>query len=141
MPSFRTSFDVGHCDMAGLMPSSGHRYFQTPKTRIQKVLMKHSLPNHLLHPHRLRPRTFRSSSISLQAYQNRTICFTPILTFCAIVPNDSKVFRVVEGGSVKRLKKLLSSGEASLGDCDPLGRSLLNVSLCEDVEHALHTLD
>ena len=60
--------------------------------------------------------------------QNRTVYFTPTLTFHAMIPDDSEVFRVVQGGSVKRLKKLLSSGAASLGDCDPEGRSLLNVS-------------
>lgn len=70
------------------------------------------------------------------AYQNRTVCFTPTLTFRAMVPSDSEVFRVVEGGSVKKLKKLLSSGAASLGDCDSMGRSLLNVSL-RGQKHAL----
>ena len=70
--------------------------------------------------------------IASRAYQNRTVCFTPTLTFRAMIPSDSEVFRVVEGGSTKRLQKLLSSGAASLGDCDSMGRSLLNVSLCED---------
>lgn len=70
--------------------------------------------------------------IASRAYQNRTVCFTPTLTFRAMIPSQSEVFHVVEGGSVKKLKKLLSSGVASLGDCDSMGRSLLNVSLCED---------
>ena len=70
--------------------------------------------------------------IASRAYQNRTVCFTPTLTFRAMIPSDSEVFRVVEGGSTKRLQKLLSSGAASLGDCDSMGRSLLNVSLCEN---------
>ena len=79
--------------------------------------------------------------IASRTHQSGTICFTPTLTFCAMIPNDSEVFRVVEGGSVGKLKKLLSSEAASIGDCDPMGRSLLNVSVCEDPEDALHILD
>lgn len=74
-----------------------------------------------------------------RAYHDRTIYFTPTLTFRPMLPTDSEVFRVVEGGSVKKLKKLLNSGAASLGDCDPMGRSLLNVSIYDDAKHALHT--
>ena len=75
--------------------------------------------------------------IASRAYQNRTVCFTPMLTFRAMIPSDSEVFHVVKGGSVTKLKKLLSSGAASLGDCDSMGRSLLNVSLCEKL-NTLH---
>lgn len=67
--------------------------------------------------------------VASRMYRNRVTYFTPTLTFRAMIPNDSEVFRVVKGGSVKRLKKLLSSGAASLGDCDEKGRSLLNVCL------------
>lgn len=74
------------------------------------------------------------------ADQNHKVFFTPTLTFRAMVPSDSEVFRVVEGGSVKKLKKLLSSGAASLGDCDSMGRSLLNVSL-RGQKHALRSFD
>ena len=70
--------------------------------------------------------------IASRAYQNRTIYFEPTLTFRAMVPDDSEVFRVVEAGSVKKLKRLLSNRAASLRDCDSMGRSLLNVSLHED---------
>ena len=73
--------------------------------------------------------------------QNRTVYFTPTLTFRAMIPDASEVFRVVQRGSVKKLKKLLSSGAASLGDCDSQGRSLLNVSPCEDAKHVQYTLD
>ena len=73
--------------------------------------------------------------------QNRTICFTPTLTIRAMVPSDSEVFRVVKGGSVRKLKKLLQSGAASLGDCDPDGRSLLNVGLDQDVKYNLDAFD
>jgi len=67
--------------------------------------------------------------VASKTYHDRTIYLTPTLTFRAIVPDDSEVFRVVEGGSVGKLKRLLSSGAASLEDCDSMGRSLLNVSL------------
>lgn len=66
--------------------------------------------------------------LASKTYQNHTVHFPPTLTFRAMIPDDSEVFRVVERGSVKNLKKLLSSGAASLGDCDTRGRSLLNVS-------------
>ena len=79
--------------------------------------------------------------LSSYTYQNRTVHFTPTLTFRAMIPDDSEVFRVVQRGSVKKLKKLLSRGAASLGDCDSLGRSLLNVSLYESAKHVQHTLD
>lgn len=79
--------------------------------------------------------------LASKTHYDRAIYFTPTITFRAMVPDDSEVFRVVEGGSVKKLKKLISSGRASLGDCDSMGRSLLNVSQSEAEEHALHTLD
>ena len=79
--------------------------------------------------------------IASREYQNRTVSFTPTLTFRAIVPDDSEVFHVVLSGSVHKLKRLLSSGGASLGDCDSMGRSLLNVSLCRHVKRALDIFD
>ena len=79
--------------------------------------------------------------LASRTFQNGTAHLTPTLTFRAMIPDDSEVFRVVRGGSVKKLKKLLSSGAASLGDCDSEGRSLLNVSPCEDAKHSRYTLD
>ena len=76
-----------------------------------------------------------------RTYRNRTIYFTPTLTFRAMVADDSEVFRVVEGGSVKKLRMILSSGKASLGDCDSMGRSLLNVSIYKPVKHTLCAFD
>lgn len=83
--------------------------------------------------------------IASRTFRNRTIHFTPTLTFRAMIPSDSEVFRVVDAGSVKKLKKLISNGAASLGDCDSDGRSLLNVSLCKDlkrkkVKYTLNTI-
>ena len=79
--------------------------------------------------------------IASKTYHDRTMYLTPTLTFHAIVPDDSEVFRVVEGGSVRKLKKLLDSRTASLGDCDSMGRSLLHVSLCRHVKQDLDILD
>lgn len=79
--------------------------------------------------------------LASKTHQDRAIYFTPTLTFRAMVPDDSEVFRVVEGGSIKKLKRLINSGRASLGDCDSMGRSLLNVSYLKNEQHALHTLN
>ena len=76
--------------------------------------------------------------VASKTYHDRTIFLTPMLTFRAIVPDDSEVFRVVENGSVRKLRKLLNNGKASLGDCDSMGRSLLNVSISRAMNHALH---
>ena len=73
--------------------------------------------------------------LASRTYRNRTVHLIPTLTFRAMIPFGSEVFRVVQRGSVKKLKKLLSIGAASLGDCDPEGRSLLNVSSYEDAKH------
>ena len=79
--------------------------------------------------------------LASEIYRDPTIYLTPTLTLRAIIPEYSKVFHVVKGGSVRKLKKLLNSGAASLGDCDPMGRSLLNVSLCRGVKYALNKYD
>ena len=79
--------------------------------------------------------------IASREYQNHAIYFTPTLTFHATIPDDSEVFRIVKSGSVQKLKKLLSTGAASLGDCDSMGRSLLNVSFCRRVKQALDIFD
>jgi len=60
--------------------------------------------------------------------------FTPHLdpsatiTYQAIIPNDSEVFKIAGSGEVKELIELLVKGTASLTDRDEEGRSLLNVS-------------
>ena len=79
--------------------------------------------------------------VASKRYHDRTMYLTPTLTFRAIVPDDSEVIRVVEGGSVRKLKKLLDSGQASLGDCDSMGRSLLNVSIRRVLLHGLVEFD
>lgn len=68
-------------------------------------------------------------NLASRIYRNNTVYLTPTLTFHAMIPDDSEIFRVVKRGSVRKLKKLVSSGAASLGDCDSMGRSLVNVRL------------
>ena len=79
--------------------------------------------------------------IASRTFQDRTVYLTPTLTFRAMVADDSAVLRVVSRGSVKKLRILLSSGAASLGDCDSMGRSLLHVSIYKDVGHTSCAFD
>jgi hypothetical protein len=50
------------------------------------------------------------------------------ITYQAMIPNDSEVFKIAGWGEVKELIELLVKGTASLTDRDEEGRSLLNVS-------------
>lgn len=54
----------------------------------------------------------------------------PTLSFSAVLPVNSEVFKMAKDGNVEGLMKLLQDGEASLSDCDTAGRQLLHVSLC-----------
>lgn len=51
----------------------------------------------------------------------------PTLSYHAMIPFESEVFVTVKTGNLLNLKHLLKEGKASLTDCDPHGRSLLNV--------------
>jgi hypothetical protein len=57
-----------------------------------------------------------------------SILSTPIISFRTIIPEDSIIFDTAKHGTLSDLQMMLSSGEASLSDCDPSGRSLINVS-------------
>jgi hypothetical protein len=59
--------------------------------------------------------------------QNGGYSFAPTISFHAVIPNDSKVFQLVEDGDLDGLKQMLQDGLASLTDCDMDGRSLLGV--------------
>ncbi len=50
------------------------------------------------------------------------------ITYQAILPNDSEIFKIVRSGKPKDLLKALEAKTASLTDRDEEGRSLLNVS-------------
>lgn len=53
------------------------------------------------------------------------------ITYQAIIPSDSEVFKIVASGQVKKLIEALELGTTSLTDRDEEGRSLLNVSCHE----------
>ena len=59
--------------------------------------------------------------------KNGTFSFAPTLSFHAVIPDDSPVFRLVEDGDLEGLKQMLQDGLASVTDCDTRGRSLLAV--------------
>lgn len=72
--------------------------------------------------------SFNQHVNSLEVYM-----LTPAVSFHSIRPMGSKVFDIAAEGSVQELMELLQEpgGNASLWDCDPEGRSLLNVSAPE----------
>jgi hypothetical protein len=55
---------------------------------------------------------------------------TATITYQAMIPNNSAVFRFARFGKVTDLIKLFEKGSAFLTDRDEQGRSLLSVSLC-----------
>jgi hypothetical protein len=59
--------------------------------------------------------------------QNGGYSFAPTISFHAVIPDDSKVFQLVEDGDLHGLRQMLQDGLASLTDCDTYGRSLLGV--------------
>lgn len=78
------------------------------------------------------PRTKeRKMQIRASFFQHMTrnggYSFTPTISFHAVIPNDSRVFRLAEGDDLDGLKQMLQDGLASLTDCDMNGRSLLGV--------------
>ncbi|ERF68622.1 hypothetical protein EPUS_07183 [Endocarpon pusillum Z07020] len=67
--------------------------------------------------------------VSQQWTNTSSILSTPILSFRSIVPESSEIFDIVRYGTVCDLHQALSRGSASLTDCDPDGRSLLNYAV------------
>jgi hypothetical protein len=55
---------------------------------------------------------------------------TATITYQAMIPNNSAVFRIARSGEVTDLIELFEKGTASLTDRDEQGGSLLSVSLC-----------
>jgi hypothetical protein len=55
----------------------------------------------------------------------------PKITYQAMIPNNSKIFSIIEFGQVEEFVEALEQGTASLTDRDEQGRSLLNVSYHE----------
>ena len=63
-----------------------------------------------------------------QTIWGSSLCI-PQLSVNNIIPSDSVVFRVAAGGHVEDLLSLFAAGKASLRDYDPVGQSLLHVSI------------
>jgi hypothetical protein len=68
-------------------------------------------------------------NVSQQSTSTSSILSTPILSFRSIIPANSKIFDIVRYDTLRDLQKALCEGSASVTDCDPDGRSLLNVSI------------
>jgi len=66
--------------------------------------------------------------LSQQAELN-SLLLTPTLSLRSTIPDGSKVFDIAARGSLNELELMLYDGRASLIDCDPEGRSLLNVRI------------
>lgn len=66
--------------------------------------------------------------LGTQKKRQTSIFSIPTISFRNIIPISSTVFKIAMGGTSRQLQMMLSRGEASLNDCDPCGRSLINVS-------------
>jgi hypothetical protein len=78
-------------------------------------------------PARSFPKTKISASFQQFMRFRSTVSMNPTLSFCAIIPNDAKIFDHIKQDDVSAVKSLIEQGEASISDCDPVGRSLLFV--------------
>ena len=67
------------------------------------------------------------ASFLQRSTQNGFFSVSPSLAFCAIIPDNSEIFALVEKGDLKGIITRLQQGKASLSDCDSKGRTLLNV--------------
>jgi hypothetical protein len=74
-----------------------------------------------------------SAILDFQQFTERpgNIRLEQFITFRTVVPPDSKIFHIVENGSVQNLQKSLANSEVSLNVCDPMGRSPLSVSVAQ----------
>lgn len=84
-------------------------------------------------------RTMITASFVQNVAKGRHYALPPTISFHAMIPDDSEVFRVCEKGELRELISLLNDGSASLTDCDTKGRSLLNVGIsyhhCKGLVH------
>lgn len=63
-----------------------------------------------------------------QCATRRGVSTISYLAINPVLPTESKVFQVVERGTLQELREMLRNGEASLRDTDVNGCSLLHVS-------------
>ena len=68
-------------------------------------------------------------NVSQKSTSTGSLLSTPMLSFRSIIPEDSETIEIVEFGTLRDLQKAFSEGTASITDCNPDGRSLLNVSI------------
>jgi hypothetical protein len=65
--------------------------------------------------------------------QKSSTLLTPTLSIRNTIPDDSDIFKIAASGTVGKLREMFSSGEASPLDCDTNGRSLINVSILQQL--------
>jgi hypothetical protein len=53
----------------------------------------------------------------------------PTLSFCSMIAEDSVIFKVIANGDTEELIRMFENNLAAITDCDPRGRSLLNVGI------------
>ncbi|KAH6886950.1 hypothetical protein B0T10DRAFT_490532 [Thelonectria olida] len=73
-------------------------------------------------------------SVSQGQLFDRSMQSIPRISICPILPNDSPVFRLVQGGQLDELRILLDERKASLRDHDEQGMPLLHYAATGSVE-------
>lgn len=68
-----------------------------------------------------------SASFMQRVAKDGFFSLKPRLSFCAVIPYNSEIFDLVSCGDLKGIIDHIQQGKASLSDCDPEGRTLLNV--------------
>lgn len=137
-------------DAATSSRSSTHAAWRTPYGRVEGSFW--AIPDHSISDDRdgtRFPSKLAAARLALvpsgvgRTHFRVVFDFTPSLdpcatiTYQAMIPSDSKVFRIAQSGDVGELLELLNGGTASLTDRDEEGRSLLNVRF---VPHCLTKL-
>ncbi|KAL9104008.1 MAG: hypothetical protein Q9163_000986 [Psora crenata] len=75
------------------------------------------------------PRSQIILDLAEKTLANCTTSLTPVLGVRNMVPDGAEIFQIVSHRSIKELQEFLSTGAASLRDCDIMGRSLLHVTV------------
>ena len=78
-------------------------------------------------PKRTDRRTKISTSFFQRLSQDGFSSLSPRLSFCAIIPDNSEIFALVQCGDLKGIINHLQQGKPSFSDRDTEGRTLLNV--------------
>ena len=70
-----------------------------------------------------------SASFLQKWTENGYFSLKPTLSFCAVIPDDSRIFTLTSEGDLNGMIHHIQQGHGSLTDCDSKGRSLLNVGI------------